>query len=224
MIITNFGRSGPEYQGGVTLDFSKPILEVFSHVHGLSHKVIQLIARDGTVDPVAIILNRICGDFLFVIDGLSPIPLSSEDSLANIQESQNPVISMMFYNEEESFSFVLNDYVNFSLFETIPVGPDFSVGLTSAGETYTGNGITGNLFFYSCMVTARNPVTNTPWMMEIDGDFEGEVDWLPLSSGMEETKSINMTFSLKAQIYDDGTTPFSLHEYVERHCTLGYRQ
>ena len=223
-IITNFGKIGPEEQGGAALEFSKPILEVLSQQPGLSHEVSQLISRDGTLDPASIILNRICGDCLFVVDKFAPIHVSSENSTANIQEGRDPVVSMFLYNEDGNFSFTLNDYVSFILFESIPVGPDFSVNLTTGGETYTGNGIAGTLFFYSCMVTARNPMTNAPWMVEIDGDFGGQVRWIPLSSNIEETKSTNMAFTLNAQIYDDGTKPFSLYEYVEQHCTLGYEQ
>lgn len=215
-------KEGPVYMGGAALDFSKPILHVLSQKTGLAPEVVKLIARDGTADPVSIILNRICGDCLFTIDGEAPIRIQSDDSLINIQEGQNRVFSMYLFDKDETFTFVMNNQNSFVLHETIPVFSDFSVSLTTSDDIFTGSGIDGSLYFYTCMVTARNPMTTEPLMIEVDGYFSGKVGWVPLLTGIEESKGTSVAFTLSARVSDDGSSPFPLYEYIENNCILGY--
>jgi len=222
--ISLSGRVGPVNLGFAALDFPKPILEVLSQRTGLAPEVIHLISRDGTTDPVSIVLNRICGDCLFIIEGVPPIHVRSEASIVNIQESQDPLFSMSLYSEDdETFSFTMINPNSFVVHESITISTEFSVGLATEGENFVGNGIGGSLYIHSCMITARNPMTQEPWMIEINGDFSGQVIWTSTSM-VEEIKNTSMTFTLNAQVYDDRTSPFFLYEYIEQNCTLGYWQ
>ena len=207
--IINHGESTA--QGlGVYVNFTQPILALAQAVHGNNAGLQNLLNRDvepiESVDPMAHVLNRICGSFTLYVETIGSFLLdtgSTEQVAATISGASG--LSLMLIKDDAKppagqMSFLLNLSESFQLDYSfgLPAGAvNFSYSPTDQTVT-TGSCTEGSITFKSCLITQRDQQYR-PLSVEIEGEMSGTLEVTEMFSDPMAV-SFDSTFIMTATI------------------------
>ncbi|MBU1245284.1 S8/S53 family peptidase [Myxococcota bacterium] len=193
---------------GPYIQFSRTVLDVLRETQSSNMEVMDLIQRDDQdVDLLAIILDRLCGNFELSVEGLRSWWLEPDS-----EEGQGcTVIGMgansltITMNEEEADSMMS---FTAQLYELLQLKTDYSFSQSNVGfyyrpnsdEQYNGLSSEGSLVFSSCLITQRNGNNYLPLAIELEGTLSGTLRLQHLPSADEADYPISSVFRLACPV------------------------
>lgn len=184
--ILNHG--GPTAQGlGVYVNFSQHVLALAQAVHENNTDLQNLLKRNvepiESVDPMAHVLNRICGLFTLTVETIGSFLLDagSTEQVAATMSGTSGLSLILIKDDAEppagQMSFLLNLSESFQLdySYSLPAGAiNFTYSPTDQTVT-TGSCTQGSITFKSCLITQRDQQYR-PLSVEIEGVMSGTLE------------------------------------------------
>ena len=207
-IINN---GGPTAVGlGVFINYTRPIILLAQVVHEGNAELQNLLNRNvepfEPVDPMAHVINRICGSFSLNVETIGSFLLDSgrtEQVAATISGASGLSLGLIKDDAEPpagQMSFLLNLSETFQL--------DYSYGLPDGAVSFaysatdqtvtTGSCTQGSIIFKSCLITQRDHQYR-PFSLEIEGVMSGTLELAELFSDPRAV-FFDSTFTMTAAI------------------------
>ncbi len=184
--VINHG--GPTDQGlGVYINYTRPVLALARAVHGNNAELENLLFRDldplEAVDPLAHVINRICGSFNLNVETIGSFLLDAgrTEQVAATVSGASGLNLMLFKDDAEppagQMSFFLHLAEPFELYYEYPLfeGTVQFSHAPSEQVMISGSNSQGRVVFKSCLVTQRDQ-SYRPLSIEVEGEMTGTLE------------------------------------------------